>query len=49
MKVRIGAAGVPVMFHSSRPYWPFVAEPGAVNTTCVPDGYVTDGTGPAGR
>ena len=25
------------MFHSNRPYWPLVAEPGAVNTTCVPD------------
>ena len=26
-----------------------VAEPGAVNTTWVPDGYLTDGTSPAGR
>lgn len=37
------------MFHSKRPYWPLVAEPGAVNTTCVPDGYVADGTPSAVR
>src|SRR5262249_12089678 len=33
VKVWICAAGVPVMFHSNKPYWPLVAVPGAVNRT----------------
>ncbi len=45
-----GILGGARLLREDRPrYWPLVAEPGAVNTTCVPDGYVTDGTSPAER
>ena len=33
VKVRIGAPGCPGHVPLDRPYWPLVAEPGAVNTT----------------